>query len=231
MTTAHKWTLIGVMVLSIALLVVGKLWLDAHDARLKAEAQNAPLQKTVQDQAKVISDAQAQMKQNQAILDAQLAAIAKERTIVVTPQAAVQALPQIVPNLPVQPTVQATPTPANPQAQSIVIPQEDLPSFQNYVLDCKEKDAKLSACSLNQAAMQTEIDAKNKQIEAETQEAENWKKAAKGTFWGKLGHLGKCLGGSAILAGAGAVMDSKHPAQGAMIGAAAGTTVCEVTRW
>lgn len=216
MLTKQQYIAAGIAL--VALGIGGKLALDSHDARIKAEAQVAPLQQQVAAAQKQIADAKQEQQRANADLQAQLAAIAKQRTIVITPQQAAQAIPQIVPNLPEPVHVQ--PDPVKPDAQQIVIPQADIPNFQQYVLDCKEKDARLSACAVNFAAEQQKTVSLGDQLKATETERDSWKKAAQGGFWHRLKECGIRTG---IGGASGAVAGGQ---KGAAIGGAIGIGSC-----
>lgn len=189
MTISRAWAIgIGV-VLGLAIVLGGYEWLQEHDARLKAESTQVAQQQVIATAQKSIDQAKADQAQTASDLKTQLAAIASQRTIVVTPQQAA-AVANTLPNLPAHVQVQQIPaTPTAPASQQIVIPQADIPAFQAYKLDCDESSAKLTACSLNAASAAVIQQATTNQLAAVTKERDTWEATAKGgTFWQRFRH-------------------------------------------
>jgi hypothetical protein len=188
-TISRAWAIgIGV-VLGLAIVLGGYEWLQEHDARLKAESTQVAQQQVIATAQKSIDQAKADQAQTASDLKTQLAAIASQRTIVVTPQQAA-AVANTLPNLPAHVQVQQIPaTPTAPASQQIVIPQADIPAFQAYKLDCDESSAKLTACSLNAASAAVIQQATTNQLAAVTKERDTWEATAKGgTFWQRFRH-------------------------------------------
>jgi len=188
-TISRAWAIgIGV-VLGLAIVLGGYEWLQEHDARLKAESVQSAQQQVIATVQKSIDQAKADQAQTASDLKTQLAAIASQRTIVVTPQQAA-AVANTLPNLPAQVQVQQVPaTPTAPATQQIVIPQADIPAFQAYKLDCDASSAKLTACSLNAASAAVIQQGTANQLAAVTKERDTWEATAKGgTFWQRFRH-------------------------------------------
>jgi len=188
-TISRAWAIgIGV-VLGLAIVLGGYEWLQEHDARLKAESTQVAQQQVIATAQKSIDQAKADQAQTASDLKTQLAAIASQRTIVVTPQQAA-AVANTLPNLPAQVQVQQVPaTPTAPATQQIVIPQADIPAFEAYKLDCDASSAKLTACSLNAASAAVIQQATTNQLAAVTKERDTWEATAKGgTFWQRFRH-------------------------------------------
>jgi len=188
-TISRAWAIgIGV-VLGLAIVLGGYEWLQEHDARLKAESTQVAQQQVIATAQKSIDQAKADQAQTASDLKTQLAAIASQRTIVVTPQQAA-AVANTLPNLPAQVQVQQVPaTPTAPATQQIVIPQADIPAFQAYKLDCDASSAKLTACSLNAASAAVIQQGTANQLAAVTKERDTWEATAKGgTFWQRFRH-------------------------------------------
>ena len=189
MTISRAWAIgIGV-VLGLAIVLGGYEWLQEHDARLKAESVQSAQTQVIATAQKSIDQAKADQAKTDSDLKSQLAAIASQRTIVVTPAQAA-AVANTLPNLPAQVQVQQIPaTPTAPASQQIVIPQADIPAFQAYKLDCDESSAKLTACSLNAASAAVIQQATTNQLAAVTKERDTWEATAKGgTFWQRFRH-------------------------------------------
>ena len=226
----ERWT--AGAVVAVGLVLAGRAYLDEHDARLKAESQTAVLQKTIDQSQQTINQAKADQAKVDADLKSQLAAIAAQRTIVVTPQQAAVDVSKIIPNLATSPvTVQpVAATPTAPATQQLVVAAADIPAFQQFKLDCDESNAKLNACALTTADQKTRLDATDSQLKATATERDTWEKAARGTFWSRLCHTAKCLGLSAVGGAIGGAVDKANPGIGGAIGAGAGAITCEVIR-
>ncbi len=189
MTISRAWAIgIGV-VLGLAIVLGGYEWLQEHDARLKAEGVQSSQQAVIATAQKSIDQAKAEQAQTASDLKTQLAAIAAQRTIVVTPQQAA-ATANTLPNLPAQVQVQQVPaTATTPASQQIMIPQADIPAFQAYKLDCDESSAKLNACTLNAASVAVIQQGTASQLAAVTKERDTCEATAKGgTFWQRFKH-------------------------------------------
>ena len=189
MTISRAWAIgIGV-VLALTIVLGGYELLQEHDVRLKAESVQTAQAQVIATAQKSIDQAKADQAQTASDLKTQLAAIASQRTIVVTPQQAA-AVANTLPNLPAQVQVQQVPaTPTAPATQQIVIPQADIPAFQAYKLDCDASGAKLTACSLNAASAAVIQQGTTNQLAAVTKERDTWEATAKGgTFWQRFKH-------------------------------------------
>ena len=189
MIIPRAWALgIGV-VLGLAIMLGGYEWLQEHDARLKAESVQTAQAQVIATAQKSIDQAKADQAQTASDLKSQLAVIASQRTIVVTPERAA-AIANTLPNLPAQVQVQQVPaTPTAPATQQIVIPQVDITAFQAYKFDCDESKAKLTACTLNAASAAIIQQGIANQLAAVTKERDTWEATAKGgTFWHRFKH-------------------------------------------
>ena len=189
MTISRAWV-IGIDVgLALAIVLGAYEWQQEHDARLKAESVQSAQQVVITTAQKSIDQAKADQAQTTSDLKTQLAAIASQRTIVITPTQAAAAA-NTLPDLPAQVQVQQVPaTPTTPASQQIVIPQADIPAFQAYKLDCDESNAKLNACTLNAASAAVIQQGTASQLGAVTKERDTWEATAKGgTFWHRFRH-------------------------------------------
>jgi hypothetical protein len=176
-------------VLALAIVLGGFEWLQEHDARLKAEGVQSAQQQVIDTAQKSIDQAKADQAQTASDLKSQLTAIASQRTIVITPQEAA-AEANTLPNLPAQVQVQQVPaTPTAPASQQVVIPQDDIPAFQAYKLNCDESSAKLTACTLTAASAAVIQQGTASQLAAVIKERDTWEATAKGgTFWQRFRH-------------------------------------------
>jgi hypothetical protein len=183
MTISRTFAIVAGVILALALVLGGYELLQEHDARLKAESTQTAQQQVIATAQKSIDQAKADQVQTASDLKSQLAAIASQRTVVVTPQQAA-AVANNLPNLPAQVQVQQVPATLNaPATQQLVIPQADIPAFQAYKLDCDESNVKLSACSLNAASAAVIQQGTSNQLAAVTKERDTWEATAKGGTW------------------------------------------------
>jgi len=240
--TVSKWWLIGGRVCLLAFVVFGSVtWLQEHDARLKAESTQTTQQQIISSAQKSIDAAKADQAQTAAQLRTRIATLEAQKSQPVTPNQFVVDLAKVIPNLP-QPATVVQPPPTTkvvdgkaeeiPSAPVVQIPAADLQALQTYKLNCDEANAKLDACQLTGADLQTQLTGTQAQLKATVTERNTWEETAKGgTLMQRLGHIGKCMLTSGGGAGLGAVVDSKHPARGAAIGGGVGVAACEVWRW
>lgn len=193
-----KWIL-GAVAL-VAVILIGRAWLQEHDARLQAEARSTLDKQKADDAQAIIGSANNAKSQADATLKATLASIAQQRTIVVTPQQAAT-VANTLPNLPKPVEAKEVPATATaPASQEIVIPKEDIPAFQKYKLDCDANAATLNACQLNTAQDKIIADEGAVKLRAMTDDRDSWKATAKGgTFWHRLKHDAVQIGISAAV--------------------------------
>jgi hypothetical protein len=189
MTISRAWAIGIGAALALAIVLGGYELLQEHDALLNAKSVQTAQQQDIATAQKSIDQAKADQAKTDSDQKAQLAAIAAQRTIVVTPQQAA-AVANTLPNLPAQVQVQQVPaTPTAPATQQIVIPQADIPAFQAYKLDCDESNANLTACTLNAASAAVIQQGTASQLAAMTKERDTWEATAKGgTFWQRFRH-------------------------------------------
>jgi hypothetical protein len=203
MTPHEKWLAAGFGVLLILVAIGAYELLQEHDARIRAEITTAAQKPNIQQgQAEV---KQGQVDEAKAISDlkTEIARLEGQRTVVITPQQAAQQIPQVIPNLPAPVKVEPTPTAADPKAQSIVIPQEDLQALQNYRINCDENSARLAACTLGQEALKTQLEGTTGELTATAKQRDMWEATAKGgTFWHRFVGGAKKVGIGLVIGGA-----------------------------
>lgn len=172
---------------------VGKQWIDAHDAVVKATA-------TINAQSQVIAH---QKQQEQMIAEQEKqrdAATQQELSSMQTQVAQLKTAAQIVKWLPQQ---VATPeavkievpaaTKGNPSPDAIAtIPQTDLPVLRDYVESCKECALRLSNAQQDIASKDQQLKLAGEQLSAMQQERDAALQAMKGgSFWHRLTHNAK----------------------------------------
>lgn len=207
--TIREKVLTGVVVIgSLLLILAGIVLAHEHDARINAQANQAAQQKIADGLQKQFDQSKADIAKNNEDLKQQLAVIAAQRQVVPTPSQFVVDVSKLIPSLPQPLQVKDVPATATaPATQQIVAPKEDIAALQKYTLDCDEATAKLNACTLNTAALETQVTATQGQLAATAKERDGWKKAAgQGSFLSSVAtgakHSG--CGGAGALAGYGA---------------------------
>jgi cytoskeletal protein RodZ len=181
--TISKWWSIGIGILLIVLVSLGGyVWLTEHDAKLKAETQTAAEQKSVDAAKSDAAQTAAQLKQTLAALESQKSQPATPQQIILDTSKLIALAQPLTTQAATQPA--AGNGPAQPGAadsakvpqQQIVIPAADFQAIQNAEIGCQENSAKLSACALTSADLQTELKATEAQ-------RDTWEKTAKGGSW------------------------------------------------
>ncbi len=195
---------IEALVIAGALIFVGRLWLQEHDARLQADATV----KTAQTTIDAIKQQQTAVRQTAA---KEVIVLQKEAAAVKTPAQAVTALTR--PSADMAPVVAPLEVTALPDAPDQVA-VEALP-LDKVLNGCRQDSVNLTACT-KELSLEKQIDAqKDVQITA---------LKAKPNFWHRLGKAAKVIG----CAGAGGAVGSYlKGGQGAALGAAAGAGICE----
>jgi hypothetical protein len=160
------------------------------DSWLTARKSSAQLAETLASQNALIGQTVARQQQRDAQLDAALAAIAAEKRHVQTPQQAVEAIPSVLPPLPLPINIQLPDLTASPKQNaanpaSISIPQSDLKPLYDSLQDCR-------ACALERDATKKDLADEQARVAALTQERDSAIAAARGgTFWARLKHAAK----------------------------------------
>lgn len=187
-----------------------RAWLSQHDARLRAEA-------TARQEQTAIADLQKQRdllvqgdKARDATAAATIAELTKAAAAQKTPQQIARWLPREI-SLPKPLSIQAPrATAQNPAPPAIAtIPQEDLAPLRDFVLQAKTCAVALPAAQADLSSCRDQLKLAGEQLSAAECESAAWKKAAKGTFWGRLKRGAKWFAIGAA-AGAAAVCASGH---------------------
>jgi len=185
----------------IAALFIGDSW---RTARRDSEQLTA----TLATQNALIEQASAHEQQRNAELAAALASIAAEKKHVQTPQQAAEAIPSVLPRLPLPlkislPDLTQPPKQGDPVPAPISIPQSDLKPLYDSLQDCR-------ACALERDATKKDLDDEQARVAALTRERDAAVATAHGSnFWSRLKHAAKwfVIG---VVAGAAAIAASRH---------------------
>ncbi len=162
----------------IAVLFIADAWRTAH-------RNSAQLTATLATQNILIQQAAAQEQQRNAQLSAALASIATEKKRVQTPQQVVEAIPSVLPPLPLPvkvllPDITQSTKPGDESPASISIPQSDLKPLYDSLQDCR-------ACALERDARKQDLADEQTKVAALTRERDAATAAAHGgSFWSRL---------------------------------------------
>jgi hypothetical protein len=160
------------------------------DAWFTARRNSAQLAATLASQNALIEQAAARERQRNTQLDAALAAITAEKRRVQTPQQAVEAIPSLLPPLPLPikiqlPDLTESTRQGDAAPASISIPQSDLKPLYDSLQDCR-------ACSLERDATKKNLADEQSRVAALTRERDAAVAAAHGgTFLSRLKHATK----------------------------------------
>jgi small-conductance mechanosensitive channel len=167
----------------VAALFIADSWRTAH-------RNSAQLTTTLAAQNALIEQAAAQEQQRNTQLSAALASIATEKKRVQTPQQAVEAIPSVLPSLPLPvkvslPDITPSPKPSDEPPASISLPQSDLKPLYDSLQDCR-------ACALDRDATKQDLADEQAKVAALTRERDAAIAAARGgSFWSRLKHATK----------------------------------------
>lgn len=203
MTLSHKITLALALALAAVLAIAAHGWISEHEARAVLQTQQADAKAT-------LAALDAKEKSNQAELAAQLDRFAQMKAQVQTPRQVVQALPSVMPVMPV-PITQVTDAQAKAAAQSqasglpdapgspssrplaagdLIIPAADAKAFYDAQVDCKANEAKVASCAQTVATQKDEIATKDKLIADQVKALKggsNGQRTKRALFWAAVG--------------------------------------------
>jgi hypothetical protein len=178
------------------------------DAWLTARKSSAQLRATLASQNTLLEHAAAREQQRNTQLAAALAEIAAEKKRVLTPQQAAEAIPSVLPPLPLPVRIQIPDLTESPKGRdtapaSVSIPQSDLKPLYDSLQDCR-------ACALERDATKKDLADEQTRVAALTRERDAAVAAAHGgNFWARLKHATKwfVIG---VAAGAAATAATHH---------------------
>ena len=186
------------IIATAAVLIAALITADAWRA---ARRNSAQLTATLQSQKILIEQAATREQQRNTQLATALSSIAAEKKRIQTPQQAVEALPSVLPTLPLPikvalPDLTEPPKPGDTASASISIPQSDLKPLYDSLQDCR-------ACALERDTAKRDLTDERARVAALTRERDAAVAAARGgNFWSRLKHATKWF---AIGVAAGAV--------------------------
>jgi hypothetical protein len=167
----------------LAALMIGDAWRIARK-------NSAQLAATLVTQNALIEQASAHEKQRNVELAAALASIAAEKKHVQTPQQALEAIPSLLPTLPLPikisiPNLAQSPQPDDQVPATISIPQPDLKPLYDSLQNCR-------ACAIERDATKQNLADEQARVAALTRERDAAITAAHGgSFWTHLKHATK----------------------------------------
>ena len=189
------WREIAIAAVLAGSVFVGKQWLDAHDAILKASATISAQSQVIAQQKQQAQMIAEQEKQRDAATQQQLSLMQTQVAQLKTTAQIVKWLPQqIATPQDVKIEVPAA-TKGNPAPAAIAtIPQPDLPVLRDYVESCKECALKLSTAQQDITSKDQQLKLAGEQLSAMQQERDTALKAMKGgSFWHRLTHNAKLV--------------------------------------
>ena len=160
------------------------------DAWRSARSSSAQLTATLATQKSIIEQASAREQQRNAELAEALSSIATEKRRVQTPKQAAEAIPTILPPLPLPirislPDITQSPNPGDPSPASISVPQSDLKPLYDSLQDCR-------ACANERDATKKDLADEQARAAALTRERDAAIAAVRGgSFWSRLKHATK----------------------------------------
>jgi hypothetical protein len=160
------------------------------DAWRSARRNSAQLAATLASQKALIEQAAAREQQRNAQLATALASIAAEKRRVQTPQQAAEAIPSVLPPLPLPlkillPDLTQSPKQGDLAPATVAIPQSDLKPLYDSLQDCR-------ACALERDAATKDLLDERARVAALTHERDAAVSAAHGgSFWSRLKHATK----------------------------------------
>ena len=233
------WLKLGGAAAALLFVVFGiYCWIEERDARVKAESVQAAQQLVIDQAKKDSAGKDAEKAQVAADLQHRLDAIETQKQQPVSAPQFVVDLNKLIPNLPQQPVIVQVPaqtqtvngkTETTPAQTVVQIPSADIQDLQAYKLSCDETGAKLDACG-KQAELQIgQLKDAAIEMDALTKQRDAYKTALKGgSFMHRLAKGAKCLAITGGASAAGAWIDRKQPARGAVIGVVVGGVGCQV---
>lgn len=171
------WHIVILVAALVAVALLAEAWRSAR-------RDSAQLKSTIASQNTAIQQAEAREKQRDTQLSSALDAIAAQERAVQTPQQAAQAIPQVLPDLPLPVSVQipslSTAKPNDTPPAMISVPQSDLKPLYDELQDCRA-----SADQVDTA--KKDLTDEQARSTALTQERDAAIAAAKGgSFWVRL---------------------------------------------
>lgn len=188
-----------------------RAWLAEHDARLRAEASAKQEQLAIADLQKQRDSLARADRQRDATAEATIAQLKAQAAAAKTPEQIARWLPKEIP-LPKPLTVRVPPATAqNPSPPAIAaVPEEDLAPLRDFVLQAKTCAVALPAAQADLSSCQEQLRLAGEQLSASERESAAWKRAAKGTFWGRLKRGAKWFAIGAAAGAAAATCASGH---------------------
>ena len=169
-----------IVILVVSLVAIAIL----ADAWRSARRDTAQLNSTIASQNSAMQQAEQREKQRDAQLSAALDAIAAQKRAVQTPQQAAQAIPSVLPELPLPVSIQipnlSTVNPGETPPATLTVPQPDLKPLYDELQDCRANAVQMNATKKDLTDEQARSAALTKERDAAVAAARG------GTFWVRL---------------------------------------------
>jgi hypothetical protein len=180
---SRNFHIVATIAALIALVLVADAWRTARKNSVQLAA-------TLASQNALIDQAATREQQRNTQLTAALAAIATQKRRVQTPSQAVEAIPSVLPPLPLPvkillPDITQSPKPGDAAPVTIAIPQPDLKPLYDSLQDCR-------ACALERDATKKNLADEQARVAALTRERDAAVAASRGgSLWSRLKHTAK----------------------------------------
>jgi len=209
MTTRERVEIGAGLVVAAVLCLALYQWHEAQMDIAAAQAKAEALQQTISEAQKSINTAQDAIAKRDAALVQQQQAFAQQLASIRTPaQAQPIILDYAAKNLPTSSvTAQVD---AKTGATQYAVTPEGVVALGKQIASCQENSNELAACTKDKADFQHITTDLTAQRDSYKQEADTWKKAAKGgSAWRRLVKAAKYVGIGAVIGG-GVVAATKH---------------------
>jgi hypothetical protein len=192
MTLRVKLEIAAVVTALVLCVVGGRMWLEEHDARLRAEESSKAQQAVQADARAEIAAIQKQMADRDAAYQAQLQTLNTKFSQAASPDQIAQLVTQLMGlKQPIQ-ILTPAPTAQNPNPQPVAqVPLVDAPQAKAYLQDCEECKAARVKLQADVADREQQMAAAQKQIDSLKTERDTWEKTAKGGT--KLQRIGRAM--------------------------------------
>ena len=209
MNTRTKIELAAAVMAIVIVFVIGYQWHASHEAAAVAQAKSEVLQQKIEAAQKSIDASNdAIAKRDAALAQMQQQFAAQLATIKTPAQAQPIILDYAAKNLP-QGSVTAQVDTKTGATQYSVTP-EGVVALGKQIATCQENASELATCTKDKAEFQHITTDLTTQRDSYKQEADTWKKAAKGgSVWQRVAKAAKYIGIGALIGG-GAVAAVKH---------------------
>lgn len=202
----------GVAVVALGLL--GRLWLNEHDARIRGEAAVSAAKQVIDSKDQAIKDRDALAQRDRAANKAQIAGVKspEQAKRVLEPLLGPLASPTPPPSLPDAPAVKPAPG-------QYLLSQDQMVGLAKFKLACDQSAADLGTCSADLKDTKDKLAVKDKEVKDLQTEVKG------GSVLHRFGKALRVVGCAGLGSGVGALVGG---VKGAAIGGAGGAGACQI---